>query len=550
VDVRERCSRAGNEDPSARLAADWLLDNDFLIRRVLGQLRRELPPGFQRRLPRLTAGGRVRVRELAEVLYREAPRELELDEMEAFLGTYQRLAPLTIAELWALPALLRLVILTELVESLGVVGRGQPGDHPNGLGSVAGRAIRSLRLLAEIHWKDVFSRQSVTDHLLRTDPAGAYAEMDFETRDGYRRAVEEIAVSAGLPEPEVAEAALARAGERPGAGRARHVGHHLVGEGRSEFERALGARVRTVERFVLDHPRGVFFGALALTQIALLVPVALYVAWVGASGPMLVLALALAWIPASVPSGNVVRWLLARAVTPKPLPKLDFSRGVPARWRTLVAVPTLLGDRDQIDRVAQRLEIHYLSNRDPSLRFALLTDHPDSDRSPSEREEGEQAARLEHAVDCVRRLNARHGSSECRPFHLLHREPRWNAAERKWMGWERKRGKIEELNRYLLGEGDTTYVLHAGDSTGFRDVVFVLTLDSDTQLPAGAAARLVGALAHPLNRPEIDGDGRVRAGYTVLQPRVEISPRSAGRTLFSRQFSGETGIDIYTRAVS
>ena len=550
VAVRERCRRAGSEDPSARLAGDWLLDNDFLILRVLGQLRRELPAGFQRRLPRLTAGGRVRVLELAEALYREAPRELELDEMEAFLTAYQRLAPLTIAELWALPALLRLVILTQLVESLGFVGQGQPSRHPNGLGAVAGRAIRSLRLLAEIHWKEVFSRHSATDHALRADPAGAYTEMDFETRDGYRRAVEELASAAGRTETEVAEAAVARAAEQCSGERGHHVGHHLVGDGRRAFERAVGARIRSVERLIHDHPRAAFFGALALAQIAVLVPVALYMVWVGASAAVIALALVLSWIPASVPAGNAVRWLFARAVRPRPLPKLDFSRGIPAEWRTLVAVPTLLGDRQQIERVVQRLEIHYLSNRDPSLRFALLTDHPDSDRPPSEREEGEHAARLEHAVECVRRLNARHGAPESRPFHLLHREPRWNPAERKWMGWERKRGKIEELNRYLLGEGDTTYALHAGDSEGLRDVVFVLTLDSDTQLPADGAARLVGALAHPLNRPEVDADGRVRSGYTVLQPRVEISPASAGRTLFSRQFSGETGIDIYTRAVS
>ncbi|HUF74684.1 MAG TPA: glucoamylase family protein, partial [Longimicrobiales bacterium] len=548
--MRERCRRSGSEDPSARLAADWLLDNDFLIRRVLAQLRGELPAGFQRRLPRLTAGGHVRVRELAEALYAEGPGELELDEMEAFLADYQRLAPLTIAELWALPALLRLVILSQLVDSLAFVGKEQSGGHPNGLGAVAGRAIRSLRLLAEVHWKEVFSRQSVTEQLLGADPAGAYAEMDFGTRDAYRRAVEEIAVAGDLGETEVAEAALRRAAEQSREDRGHHVGYHLVGAGRRALEREVGAKVRSVKRFVLDHPRLVFFGALALAQIALLAPVAAYLIGVGASAVMMILALALSWIPASVPAGNVVRWALARAVRPVPLPKLDFSRGIPARWRTLIAVPTLLGDREQIDRVVQRLEIHYLSNRDPALSFALLTDHADADRPPSEGEEREQAARLEHAVECVRRLNERHGSRDRRPFHLLHREPRWNAAERKWMGWERKRGKIEELNRYLLGARDTTYALHAGDSTGLRDVVFVLTLDSDTQLPPDGAAPLVGALAHPLNRPEVDAEGRVRSGYTVLQPRVEISPASAGRTLFSRQFSGETGIDIYTRAVS
>ncbi len=549
--ARKRFRAERHEDPSTRALAEWLFDNYYLVRRVLGQLRWELPFGFQRRLPRLALGGGPRALAVAETIYNGGTRELDLDTLEGFLAAYQEITELTIAELWALPALLRLVILQRFCEVLErALDNRRPGSsssHPSiDPGSAAGRAVRALRLLAEVDWKETFCRQSKTEKLLREDPAGAYTAMDFETRDAYRRAIEEIAFSAKLTEGEVTRAVLDRAHEGPPDGRHDHVGEWLLGGGRRLLERTLGARPGGLERHVLAHPRLVFFGLLLLAQLALLAPVIAYLLWLRASFPISAAALVLCWIPASVPAAAIVYWLVSKLVPPRVLPKLDFSAGVPKRWRTLVAVPTLLGERSEIDRLIAELEVHYLANPDPELRFALLTDHLDAETPP----QGEQDARLAHAKHGIRGLNARYGRDNHGPFHLLHRASRWNPAEGKWMGWERKRGKLEELNRYLRGAADTNYALHVGDPAGLEGIAFVLTLDSDTELPQGAAGRLAGALAHPLNRPCADAGGRVRAGYTVIQPRVEISPRSARRSAFSHLFSGDTGIDIYTRAVS
>ncbi len=548
ADAREKLRAETKQEPSVRIAAEWLLDNDYLVRRVLGQLRRELPAGFQRRLPRLIGDGRPRALAVAEAICAGArERELDLEELEQFLAVYQETTALTIAELWVLPALLRLVILGRLRDVMTRAARHDPSaPGPNDLASAAGRAVRALRLLAEVDWKDVFVRQSATENLLGDDPADAYRATDFETRDAYRRAVEEIATAADVDEMEVTRAVLDRARKAPPDGRQDHVGHWLIGGGRPELVRSLGARERGVERWLLDHPRRAYFGLLVLAQVALLAPVIAYLVWVGASVAVSVLALFLCWIPSSVPAATIVHWILAALIRPRVLPKLDFSRGIPRRWRTLVAVPTLLGEEDEIDRLISRLEVHYLANPDPELCFALLTDHVDSDQPPGP----EQEARTRRAERGIVQLNQRHGDGGRGPFHLLHRASAFNPAEAAWMGWERKRGKLEELNRYLRGDTDTSYALHVGDRDGLGDIAFVLTLDSDTALPPGAAARLAGALAHPLNRPGAGPDGRVGVGYTVIQPRVEISPRSARRSPFSRLFSGDTGIDIYTRAVS
>jgi cyclic beta-1,2-glucan synthetase len=543
---RIRVRARPHDPPSLRVAAEWLLDNEYLVRRVLGQLRRGLPAGFQRQLPRLIADGRVRVLAVAEAIY-DRHGELELAGIDRFLDAYQADAPLTIAELWALPAVLRLVIVRrfcQLIEDAFGAGRQLPAAVDPG--AEAGRAIRALRLLAEVDWRETFSRHSATEKALGEDPAGAYADMDFETRDLYRRAVETLAGGTGTSEPEVARAAVARARHGPPDGRSDHVGHWLIGAGRRDFERSLGAGARGLERRILAHPFLTFFGLLALAELLLLAPVALYLGWLGAPPAAWVMALLLCWIPSSVPATTIAHWAAARLVRPRRLPKLDFDRGIPARWRTLVAVPALLTDDDEIDRLVAQLEVHYLANPETELRFALLTDHVDSDAPPGDNPDG----KLARAAHGVQRLNLRHGTDGRGPFYLLHRRARWNASEGKWMGWERKRGKLEELNHYLRGAGETSYQLEVGEPGGLQGVAFVLTLDADTELPPGTAARLAGALAHPLNRPCLDAAGRVSDGYAVIQPRVDISPRSARRSWFSRIFSGDTGFDIYSRAVS
>ncbi len=557
------------EDPKLQKAAEWLLDNYYLVRRVARQVTQELPVGFLRRLPQLADGpakGVPRIDALARALVVRSSIEIDVAALQAFLVHYQEVSPLTIAELWALPTMLRVSVLHGLLrflEQMGVPVHGRldrapslrtpPDAEPFGLGPGVGveRSIRALRLLAEIDWKAFFEKTNRVEAILRTDPARVYTRMDFETCDAYRKIVEELAWVTKVAEADVAELAVEMARQNIPDPRTGHVGFYLVNGGRRELEKRLAYRPRGVERVrraLTLRPTLAYLSALVLSTGALLLLLAWGLSRAGATAPSVAVSLALGIIPASIVAVTSVQWALARLIPPRTLPKLDFAKGLPADIRALVVIPTLLGRREDVDGMLRQIELHYLSNPDPRLEFALLTDDVDS------KEKREDKALLESAARGIAGLNATYatrGETRAGPFHLLHREARWNAAEERFMGWERKRGKLEELNRLLRGAKDTSYTRHVGDPEGLLGVGFVITVDSDTQLPMGTARRLVGLLMHPLNRALFDEDtGRVVSGYTIVQPRVEISPSSSRQTLFARIFAGNVGFDIYTHAVS
>ncbi|RYG55660.1 glycosyl transferase, partial [bacterium] len=230
---------------------------------------------------------------------------------------------------------------------------------------------------------------------------------------------------------------------------------------------------------------------------------------------------------------------------------MEFKDGVPQRWKTVVAIPMLLGSVADATESVHQLQLHFLSNPDPNLRFALLADYTDAS-APHMPEDDERLNTARLAIDA---LNVRHGTAngEAR-FFLFIRDRKWSETENRWMGWERKRGKLEEFNRYLLGHhGGNPQQMHpvAGDPAGLREVRFVVTLDADTQLPYGSAIRLIETLAHPLNRPVIDSkSGLVSRGYSIIQPRVDTMLPSAMATRFSRLFTDASGSDPYTHVIS
>ncbi|MCD4699697.1 MAG: hypothetical protein K8R91_03880, partial [Phycisphaerae bacterium] len=214
---------------------------------------------------------------------------------------------------------------------------------------------------------------------------------------------------------------------------------------------------------------------------------------------------------------------------------------------TFVVIPALLGDSNTIRSLLHQMELHYLSNPDPQLRFALLTDFIDA----SQETLPEDAELIERVRDGVLALNSKYGNEIYDPFYLFHRRRMWNSGEDAWMGWERKRGKLSEFNQLLAGSQETSYLINVGDMSVLPLIKFVITLDADTMLPKDSAYRLVSTLAHPLNKAEIDPvSGKVVAGYSILQPRIQIKPSSADRSLFTRVFSSDTNLDLYTRAVS
>jgi cyclic beta-1,2-glucan synthetase len=417
-----------------------------------------------------------------------------------------------------------------------------------------GNAVTSLRQLALLDWRDVFEQLSRVEGVLRGDPTGDYRLMDFETRDRYRHAVEEIARGAHASQEDVARAAVrlaaAQGREETADPRAAHVGTYLIGPGRRRLVRELDGREQPgyrVLHWAERHAALLYIGgvvAIALLMEAALL--ALELAWNDHSWPSLLIGL-LALLPVSQLAVQIVNYLVTRIVPPRTLPKMSFqSIGIPDAFRTLIVVPLLLEDETSIREEVEKLEVRYLANPDGNLIFALFSDLPDAPQAHLE----EDARRLQAAVEGIESLNARHGANR---FYLFHREREWCESEGSYIGWERKRGKLDELNRLLCGEPPRRDqgIVRVGDPNQLQNIRYVITLDSDTQLPRDTARRLVETLAHPLNRPWLRSDGSVLAGgYTIIQPRVSTSLPSATASPFSRLFTDPIGSDPYTKAVS
>jgi len=633
------------------LAGQWLLDNVYLLRRQIADVRLSFSRRLYDALPVLEGeqhGGEPRIYELALELVAHSKAQIDIPELVNFLCTYQATRPLTIGELWAMPLTLRLALIENLAQVaveidrrqvehewadfwanrlLGAARRdpdqllfmlaelareysapppyfserlvSQLHGEPSALEPARGwlerklgaqmqdvvqleqlrqatdqlmvaNSIGSLRLLGEVDWRDVFEQVSPVHDVLKQDPAGVYATMDFTTRDRYRHAVEDVALHSPVTEVEVASAAVQLAKRAQQAQEAheasaagsdaleQHAGYFLIGGGRLQLETLAGFRAPRTERlrrWGKQRPTTVLAGGIVLVSATLLVA-ALTLAWPAIMTlvwPLTLLVFVLAAFPASEVAVQLVNAIVARAMPSRVLPRLSFDGGIPDAWQTLVVVPMLLSPED-VQPEIDRLEVRFLGNRDANLHFALLADFLDAPQVEMPEDDGVLAA----ATAGIRRLNERYETDR---FSLFYRKRVWSESEQAWMGWERKRGKLEELNRLLVSldpdaiasPDASSALLHVGGAglDALASVRLVITLDSDTQLPHGAARRMVETMAHPLNRPRLAPDGQtVGSGYAIVQPRVTTSLPSATATRFSRVFTDPVGTDPYTQAVS
>jgi cyclic beta-1,2-glucan synthetase len=417
-----------------------------------------------------------------------------------------------------------------------------------------GNSIGSLRFLSATDWRTFVETMSIIERVLRTDPAGVYADMDFATRDRYRHGVETLARQSELAEDEVARSAISlaeEASQRDGPqARTAHVGFYLIDKGRPRLEGVVRPRwslrrfvTRAVRRFPVAHYVTFVLAITAATASLVLRPVSV----LGWTPWPVWLLLVLATIGASQMAVALVNLLATALVSPRLLPRLDFSKGIPDTDRTMVVIPTLLTSPRAVSDLLEGLEIRYVGNRDPNLLFALLTDFRDA----SGPVQPDDADLLHLAHDGIQSLNARYSPAGVTVFHLFHRPRAWNPHERLWMGYERKRGKLEQFNALLRGGSRDPFSVIIGNLAILPTIRYVLTLDTDTDLPRDSARKLVGTMAHPLNRPHFDrSTGRVIEGYAILQPRTPISLLSANRSRFAQISAGEAGIDPYTREVS
>jgi cellobiose phosphorylase len=451
-----------------------------------------------------------------------------------------------------------------------------------------GNSIGSLRFLGAMDWRELVEAMSLVERTLRDDPDGLYGRMDFTSRDRYRHVVEWIARHGRLSETEVAHQAVELARARAASletdsvptgapahapsqasqaqpdGRAAHVGYYLIDRGRPQLERRAG--VRRSGLALRQRPEG---GAALVLYLGGILLLTAGFSWglltqaAGAPGWLLPILGVLAVLGTSQLAVALVNWLASLLATPHPLPRLDFSVVIPPEARTLVVTPTMLGSARGVEALIESLEVRFLANRDAQLHFGLLTDLRDA---PTETLPGDRAL-IELAAQGIAALNAKYPRSSGDSFFLFHRPRRWNPREGLWMGYERKRGKLADLNALLRGDDaqrddssaregqaprpDARFSLIVGDTLILSHVRYVITLDTDTQLPRDAAREMVGAMEHPLNRARFDpGLGRVREGYGILQPRVSVSLPGANRSRFARLHGQDAGIDPYTQAVS
>lgn len=625
-------------------AAEWLVDNFYIVEEQLREIRDDLPPGFYNKLPKLESGhlqGYPRVFGIAWAFVAHTDSRFDPDVLRRFVNAYQRVQPLSIGELWAVAITLRVVLVENLrrlsermvrsrnaraeadvlADRLLGTGRGSSAVAPatalrrfenkpldrafavqlvqrlrdldpkvgpillwlderlSAQGSSADEIVRaehqeqaamsvtvrniitSMRLTSAFDWSAFFESVSLVDEILRE--GSSYGEMDFATRDQYRHAIEDLSRGSRYTEIEIATRAVHRAKRarseghtdgQPADGKRIDPGYYLISQGRQAFERELEFRLPwrrwLLRQYVRAAVPGYLGTILILTAIVLAIPLN-RAHELGVSTKYLVLFGLLALVPAS----DLAIALINRSVTdllgPRTLARLELRAGVPEELRTLVAVPTLLTSEDSIKEQVEGLEVHYLANTDGDLRFALLSDWMDA---PSESLQGDDEL-LAAAVDGIAILNQRHGPAAGGGdrFLLYHRKRLWNEREQKWMGWERKRGKLHELNQFLRGSAETSFIPTGGRAPEeVPGVRYVITLDADTRLPRGTACRLIGTMAHPLNRPKFDAaEGRVVEGYALVQPRITPSlPTKGEGSLFQRVFSGPSGIDPYASAVS
>jgi len=496
-----------------------------------------------------------RVMNLAEGYLSAAGGIWSAQSLTTYAQQVQKRDPLLLAEVIALPQALKLAQLEYILDRADEAFAA--GELPPIEQSPFSAIIHSLRRLNQVEWRNILEALIVFDVVLRQDPSNVFAQMEDETRNTYHLRVAELAKNADTSEVETAKIALELAREAAAKGdpdprrafRTSHIGYYLFAEGvpllsdriryhPTAMERIRGFVRRNNEDFYI---LGIFLCSLALI-VAILAPLVPHHAFWPVMG-----ALLLALLPATQGGVDLVNNTVTALIKTQSLPKLDFSKGIPENASTVIVVPTLLLNKKQVEELFEELEARYLSNQDPNLHFGLLTDLPDSVSRPQDENRHPLVALATRLIDD---LNAKYSHEKGGSFILLHRHRAFNARQGVWMGWERKRGKLLDLNKFLLHKFDS-FPVKAGPVEVLNKVRYVITLDSDTQLPRGTAARMIGTMAHPLNCAIIDPRLRiVTAGYGILQPRVGVSVASASQSRFASLYSGETGFDIYTRAVS
>lgn len=635
IEVRNLISEVIRSNRQIYPAAEWLLDNYYLIQDHIHNAKKHLPKSYNKELPRLRYGpskGLPRVYDIALEMIAHGDGHVDPDSLSRFVLAYQSVTPLKLGELWAIPIMLRLTLIEnlrrvavqvarrtidrnlanfwadkmiavteknpkDLILVTADMARSSPelttafavefvhrlkGQSPaltlpltwieqqlaeSGLSierlfnlgnqqlaadQISIRnSIDSLRFMGSMDWKEFVETMSVVEQTMHYDPDGVYGRMDFTTRDNYRHIIENLARRSIFSENEVAQKAisLAQAGYKNDKEntRAAHVGYYLVDKGLPKLEKAIKTRysfIKHFKRLCAKTSLLIYIGSILI--ITGIIAVGLFIngntistgRWVSS-----IIALII-FISAIHPAIALINWLSTLIVKPAAFfPRMDFSHGIPPESRTLCVIPSMLISSEHIETLIEALEVRFLANRDANLHFGLLTDFLDADKEVLPEDE----YLVNQAIMGIEDLNAKYPGNT---FFLFHRPRLWNPGERVWMGFERKRGKLADLNSLLLTETKSNFSIIKGNTEILTNVKYVITLDTDTQMPRDSARQFIGTMAHPLNKAKYDEKKhRVKEGYGIIQPRVgTISGNTTSR--YANLFGSEPGIDPYTRAIS
>lgn len=618
-------------------AAEWLLDNLYLIEKEYKDIKHNMPESYYKNLPVIGKGmmkGYPRAYHIAVEIVSHTDGIVDESTIELFIKSYQKNAILTSGELWALPIMLRIALIQNIskivekiifaqsekkrgdfvadrlinasaekkleeelnkmslenvafsshfVERLIKVLRDNGIDNAEvykwideelevaqsntekminsehqkeaGFQLSIGNCITSIRAVEALNWKDAFERLSYVEQILKNDPSEVYEKMDFESRDYYRHVLEKIARDMRVGESFVAKKAIECSEEAINNGEEeckKHIGYYIVDDGIVKLREKVNYKFKAYGRFkeaIRKNLINVYISSIVL-GIIIIEFLALFISyrndlnvvwWKYILGALVIL------IPSSEVVISILNWSINSLTMPKFVPKLALLDGISEESSTVVVIPTIINNEKRVHELVSDMEIYYLANNDKNIYYALLGDFKDSDNE----KEAEDTKIIQAALRDVKELNRKYSKDDKEIFYFLSRYRQYNEKQNKWLGWERKRGKLMEFNSLLRGDVNTSYDVISGDINNLQKVKYVITLDADTQLPRDGARKLVGAMIHILNLPHMDSDNkRVVRGYGIMQPRVSVGTVVANKTLFSKIFSGETGIDIYTTAVS
>ncbi len=620
-------------------AAQWLIDNYYVINREARMIKENYNRRYCRKTPVIKGGllnGYPRIYSIAREILKVTDYHCAEEDIIRYLNEYQTVKPLTVAELWAFPNVLKLNLIesiygisSDIMESIKIkqkvdrvldeitqkningnndymskltqrIGRevltnpnyiahilyqlkemdmddnafkrwlnDKQGNTDVDITDIIGMesklqaslqvkissAFTSLIEVSAIDWEGVFEKVSVIERILNEDPARVYENMDFPTRDAYHHEIEIISRDIEVEEIEIAKKSVELSKDSFSQGRRKlcgHVGYYLLGKGNRYLKKSMDYNPNILKKmldFIKERKGFLYFPGLFIITAVFLYYILLFTINNYEAGWITYFAMAVfTFILVLTASIEFINYLATRLSCTKKLPSMDFEEGIPDECKTAVVMPVIIGSKKQIKKYTDDLETYYLANRSDNLYFALLGDFKDA----GSRETPEDAGLLEYAAERINRLNSKYSGDERKEvFFFLNRYRQMNEKQGCWMGWERKRGKLEEFNKLILGYKDTSYNTIIGNREIFNTIKYVLTIDADTELTKDSAKKLAGIMAHPLNHPVLNSDRtKVVDGYSLLQPRVGIRMKSAIASLFSRTFAGQAGIDPYINAVS